>query len=76
MPSRSASSPAITEELDATRYDSESSVLEILSEVPVATPEASAPGLWVQRFVARDGGGEAAAREAGDRDARMPRGKA
>jgi hypothetical protein len=50
----------ITEELDATRYDSESSLLEILSEVPVATPEASAPGLWVQRFVARDGGGEAA----------------
>ena len=51
---------AITEELDATRYDSESSLLEVLSEVPPASGETSSPGLWVQRFIKPDAGGEAA----------------
>ena len=51
---------AVTEELDATRYDSESSVLDVLSEVPPASGSAGAPGLWVQRFLASDAGGEAA----------------
>jgi hypothetical protein len=55
----------ISEELDATRYDSESSVLEILSEVPAVSPQASASGLWVQRFITRDGGGEAAVGQPG-----------
>ncbi len=35
---------AVTEELDATRYDSESSVLDVLSEVPPASGNAPAPG--------------------------------
>jgi hypothetical protein len=51
---------AVTEELDATRYDSESSVLEVLSEVPPAAAAASSPGLWVERFIKPDAGGEAA----------------
>jgi hypothetical protein len=51
---------AVTEELDATRYDSDSSVLEVLSEVPPALERASGPGLWVQRFIRPDAGGEAA----------------
>jgi hypothetical protein len=51
---------AITEELDATRYDSESSVLEVLSEVPPSSAAASSPGLWVERFIKPDAGGEAA----------------
>jgi hypothetical protein len=51
---------AVTEELDATRYDSESSVLEILSEVPPVAADAASPGLWVQRFIKPDAGGELA----------------
>jgi hypothetical protein len=51
---------AVTEELDATRYDSESAVLDILSDVPPAAVEAASPGLWVQRFLKPDAGGEAA----------------
>ena len=50
---------AVTEELDATRYDTESSVLEVLSEVPPAA-DAASPGLWVQRFIPSDAGGEEA----------------
>ena len=51
---------AVTEELDATRYDSESSVLDVLSEVPPAPGTAASPGLWVQRFLEAGAGGEAA----------------
>jgi hypothetical protein len=50
---------AVTEEVDATRYDSESSVLEVLSEVP-PEGDAASPGLWVQRLIPSDAGGEAA----------------
>jgi len=47
----------VSEELDATRYDSESSVLGVLSEEPPAA--AASPGLWVERFIKPDAGGEA-----------------
>jgi hypothetical protein len=55
---------AVTEEIDATRYDSESSLLEVLSEVPPAG-DASSSGLWVQRFIPPDAGGEAAVGQSG-----------
>jgi hypothetical protein len=51
---------AVTEELDATRYDSESSVLDLLSEAPPTPETAASPGLWVQRFLEPDAGAEAA----------------
>lgn len=55
----------LTETLDAARYDSESSVLEILSEVPPPSEEAAASDLWVQRLIDPDAGGEAAVGQPG-----------